>query len=409
MTTFLIAAGALALLGALFIVRPMLTGAGEVESRDTADARVFRDQLEEVERDRMRGAISAAEAEGAKAEISRRLIRAVERGERQCAAGSAPKTTTRLVAGLTLLAAPLIGSAVYLATGAPGLPDLPLAARTDPAAMTRLSQAEAEAEVETRMADAPVDETPRLPDEYVALIKRLEGIVAERQDDAEGNRLLANAYMQMERYAEAWPVWRRLIRIRGEEAPPELYLNQAEAMILASGGYVSPEAETVLAEALARDPNAPIGRYYVGLAAAQRGDLPKAIATWNALLAEATPDTSWLPVVRAMLAEAVRVRDGEDAPSTSAPGPTAEDMAAAEQMSSEERAAMIEGMVGQLEARLSDNGGEPEEFLRLINAYRTLGREEDAQRVYEMSQDKLEGSAASFVREQALVMGLVTE
>ncbi|MDT8345663.1 MAG: c-type cytochrome biogenesis protein CcmI, partial [Thermohalobaculum sp.] len=297
----------------------------------------------------------------------------------------------------------------YLSVGAPGLPDLPLAARdTAEALALRPSQAEAEA----RMGATPPAEAPQFPEEYLALIARLEGIIAERPDDPEGNRLLANAYMQMQRYADAWPVLARLIAIRGAEAPADLYGSQAEAMVLAAGGYVSPEAEAVIAAALTRDPQQPLARYYSGLARAQAGDLDGAIGVWRAMLQGAPADAEWRGFVAEMLAEAMRIRDGApaaDLPLPVEPGPGAADIAAADEMTPEDRAAMIEGMVGRLEERLTVDGGEPEEFLRLINAYRVLGRDEDARRAYALSQSKLDGSAASFIREQALVMGIIAE
>ncbi|MCL5777331.1 c-type cytochrome biogenesis protein CcmI [Limibaculum sp. FT325] len=407
MTLFLIVAGALAVLAAAAIALPLLRGGTQAESRDAADARVFRDQLDELDRDLARGVISQAEAEGARAEVSRRLLRAAERARRSAGGAPAPRAVTGLVAGITLLAAPLVAAGVYLSVGAPGLPDLPLADRGPAGTQAmRPSQAQAEAQVPPPGPEV----ASAFPEEYLSMIARLEEIVAERPRDPEGNRLLANAYMQLQRHAEAWKVIARLIEIQGSAASADLYGRQAEAMALAADGYVSPEAEAVIAEALARDPAQPMARYYAGLAMLQSGQLEGAIAAWRAMLDEAPAGAEWRDFVAEMLAEAERIRDGGAAPSpATTPGPGAADMAEAGQMSAEERAAMIEGMVGRLEERLAAEGGEPEEFLRLINAYRVLGREEDARRAYEMSQQKLEGSEASFIREQALVMGLIAE
>jgi cytochrome c-type biogenesis protein CcmH len=57
-------------------------------------------------------------------------------------------------------------------------------------------------------------------------------------------------------------------------------------------------------------------------------------------------------------------------------GPSAEDMAAAGDMTPEERQAMIEGMVGQLEERLFTESGPVEEWLKLLNALQVLGQPE---------------------------------
>jgi cytochrome c-type biogenesis protein CcmH len=58
------------------------------------------------------------------------------------------------------------------------------------------------------------------------------------------------------------------------------------------------------------------------------------------------------------------------------PGPSPEDMAAAGDMTAEDQQAMIEGMVGQLEARLLAEGGSVQEWLRLINALQVLNQTE---------------------------------
>lgn len=47
-------------------------------------------------------------------------------------------------------------------------------------------------------------------------------------------------------------------------------------------------------------------------------------------------------------------------------------------MSPEDRQAMIEGMVANLQTRLDTQGGAPAEWARLIGAYRVLGREDEA-------------------------------
>jgi cytochrome c-type biogenesis protein CcmH len=79
-------------------------------------------------------------------------------------------------------------------------------------------------------------------------------------------------------------------------------------------------------------------------------------------------------------------------------------------MSPEERQAMIEGMVARLEDRLTSDGGTPEEWLRLINAYVQLGRRDDATRVARLGIASFgDGSEAGFLREQALLMGVIEQ
>src|SRR5262245_65662594 len=101
------------------------------ERRAGTDVAVYRDQLDEIERDRAAGLIEDNEAAGAQVEVSRRLISAVDAQ----ASGSATTTmattaaTTwrrRAVAIVALVALPVGAAAFYLTVGSPLLPDQPL-------------------------------------------------------------------------------------------------------------------------------------------------------------------------------------------------------------------------------------------------------------------------------------------
>ena len=63
-------------------------------------------------------------------------------------------------------------------------------------------------------------------------------------------------------------------------------------------------------------------------------------------------------------------------------GPSAADMAAAAEMSSEDRAAMVRGMVERLADRLAREGGPAEDWARLITALGVLGETDDARDIY---------------------------
>lgn len=68
---------------------------------------------------------------------------------------------------------------------------------------------------------------------------------------------------------------------------------------------------------------------------------------------------------------------GED-PAQTARGPSAEDIAAAQELSDEDRTAMIESMVEGLAARLQEESGDREGWIRLARSYNVLGRPGDA-------------------------------
>lgn len=70
------------------------------------------------------------------------------------------------------------------------------------------------------------------------------------------------------------------------------------------------------------------------------------------------------------------------------PAPDAGAMAAAADMSPEERQDFIRSMVGQLEARLADEGGGPEEWARLISSLGVLGETDHAREIYAEAQGR---------------------
>ena len=131
------------------------------------DLKVYRDQLAEVERDLARGVIGPDEAGRLRVEVSRRLLEA-DRALQGAAAGRALPLLP--VAGVVavLLAG---GAGVYWHLGAPGYPDMPLAARlaaSDTLYRTRPSQVEAEAQApapEAVQPDAQFEGRP-LADEH---------------------------------------------------------------------------------------------------------------------------------------------------------------------------------------------------------------------------------------------------
>ena len=77
-------------------------------------------------------------------------------------------------------------------------------------------------------------------------------------------------------------------------------------------------------------------------------------------------------------ARAYAAQQGGAAAQTSRPGPTAEQMQAAGAMSESDRAAMIEGMVEGLSAKLEANPDDPDGWVRLLRARKVLGQDEKA-------------------------------
>lgn len=409
--TFWITAALLTLILAALLLRAVMRRGGALRSAAEADLGLYRDQLAEVERDAERGTISAAEAERSRIEISRRILDADRAAK---ARGASAARGPLFVPVLAVLA--LLGGAfwLYRDVGAPGYPDLPIADRIERAKALRAdrpSQAEAEAKATLPAAPAP-------DPAYAELLERLRKAVAANPNDLTGQQLLARNEAKVGNFAAAAQAQRKVIQIVGKNATADDYATLSDLYVQATGGYVSPEAEEAAGEALARDPKNGTARFFVGLMWAQTGRPDLAFEFWRALLEDGPEDAPWIAPIRdqiGLLASAAGVRymppPPPGAPMAGAlKGPSAEDVAAAADMSSEDRMAMIRGMVGQLSERLYSEGGSVGEWARLISSLGVLGDTDKAKEAWDKAQAAFAGqedalSALRTAAEQAGVGG----
>jgi cytochrome c-type biogenesis protein CcmH len=354
------------------------------------DVDVYRDQLREVDRDRERGTLTDEEAEAARAEVARRLL-AADRARRARDVGDGAGMPWL---GAALVAVPVVAVAVatYWAIGAPGYADMPLQGRieaVEAARAGRPGQEIAEAEVPDRIDASRPDVNE--------MAEQLRDVLKGRPNDLRGWRLAVETEAGLGDLEAAWRAQDRVVAILGDEAGGEEFAVLAELMILAAGGYVSPEAERALTEALRRDPANGSARYYAGLMYAQGGRPDLAWPIWRRLVGDSRPDDPWVGPILEQI-ERVSSLAGDPTPVEQLPqptGPTAADMAAAEGLSLDERIEMIEGMVDGLATRLASEGGPPGDWARLVTAYGVLGRTDAAVAVYQEARLVFEGDPAA--------------
>jgi cytochrome c-type biogenesis protein CcmH len=315
-------------------------------SRGGSDIEIYRDQLDEVARDRAIGLIGDAEAEAARIEVSRRLIAADEAiSTDKKESFTVALWSRRATALVAILLLPIGAIAVYITLGSPQLPGAPLAAR-----LGELHE------------NSPI----------ATLISRLEQHLETNPNDVQGYELLGSVYMRLGRFNDAVDARRRLLTLQGENATRESDLG--EALTAAAGSMVTNEAKAAFERALALDAKDFKAQFFIGLAAEQDGDRKKAAEIWRDMLSKAPPDAPWIEVVRQDLARV----DGELPPIVATPGPNAQDIAAASEMSAADRNEMIRGMVARLADRLKQNGNDLEGWQRLLRAYMVLGERDKA-------------------------------
>lgn len=383
--TFWIVTSLMAAAAAFLIALALLRSRSDAAPAAAYDLQVYRDQLKDVDRDLARGVIGAEDADRIRTEVSRRILAADAQMQMQLGGGGQPRSASMVAAivlGVALIGGSLI---VYRALGAPGYGDLSLAQRIEQSrkiSENRPPQAEAEARM-------PAFEEPALDASYKDLITRLRETVVQRPDDRQGLALLARHEANLGNYIAAYQAKARLIDLMGEDATAMDHAELAELMIAATGGYVSPEAEAVLRQTLSRDPWYGPGRYYWGLMLIQNDRPDLAFRIWEQTLRAGPPNAPWNTAIREQIGEAAwraGVEYEVPAAPTALPGPSAEDMQAAQDMDAQDRQAMIQSMVDGLAERLATEGGSAEEWARLIGALGVLGDRDRAQAIYAEAQ-----------------------
>lgn len=364
---WIIAGGASILLALAIWLVVLRSAAKDAKPAAAYDLDVYRDQLKELARDQARGIISSEDAERAKVEISRRILEADR--ALQAEGGAAPGQVLPLA--LALMATLGLALFVYARIGAPGYPDVPLQTRIaeiEAQRATRPDQIEAEA---TAPAFPPVE----MGEDQLAALAALRE--AAEGDEIDTLLTLARAEAQARDYIAARQAQERAIAVMGPRADAEVWVNLARMRVLAAGGYVSPEAEEALRQALALDPGQGDARFLLG-AMYQRQNRPDlAFAIWRDLLADSAGDAPWVRPILDQIEEVAFFAGQRIDLATIAPqmarGPSQEQMDAAADMSPEDRLAMIESMVAGLNDRLASEGGPAEDWARLIGAYGVLG------------------------------------
>jgi len=364
-------AGLLALACVWLLLIP-LRWSRDVRGRAQSDVAVYKDQLEEVERDLERGTIGEVEAQAARNEISRRLLAAD--GARQTHASRQSGAATQF-AWITVVAMPMIAVPLYLYSGAPGLPSQPFA---------------------ERLAAAPENQS------LEELVARVEEHLRANPADAEGWQVVAPIYARMGRFEDAAMAYGRLIDLDGPTG--QRLADLGEAMVFADEGIVSDKAAAVFNRAVELDADNAQARYFQGLAALQEGRTEVAREIWQRLADTADPALPWAQMVARSLAQLDDPAEErlEDAP------------AAANSIASlppEERAAAIEAMVEGLDQRLSTDGGTEDEWRRLIRARTVLGDEAAARDALTRGVEDLAPDTAAVARlvSAAREMGIVLE
>jgi cytochrome c-type biogenesis protein CcmH len=346
-----------------YLLRPLRVDADASVGPAGADLAVYRDQLQEIEAERERGLLTSDEFEGARTEIARRLIKRAEEGDAgegavaasSLAQGSgAARGLVYVIGGLV----PVLAVTLYVAAGSPNLGGLPYLARQS----------------------APIEQAP-----IMEVIGRIEERLRAVPDDGQGWDVIAPVYLRLGRYGDAAHAYGEAARLLGET--PKRLVGFGEATLMVNNGVVTDAVRGASERILQLEPGRIEPRIWLVLAMEQDGNFSGALKAYREMLDTSPKDAPWRQAVAEridVIEKKIATNDKTPLPSPSAapaqaPAPEAQPNAAAVQdMSPADREKFIERMVAGLADRLKTDGKDLDGWIRLLRAYKVLGRENDA-------------------------------
>jgi cytochrome c-type biogenesis protein CcmH len=188
-------------------------------------------------------------------------------------------------------------------------------------------------------------------------------------------------------------------------------------MIQSGDGKISAQALTELKQVTAANPSDPRARFYLALYKDQQGDHRGAVADWITLLKSAPAGAPWVPEVRRVVEQVAKEEKLDvsaqlpvaTGPATdAAPGPNAQQVAAAQQMPVGDRNTMIHAMVDRLAGTLKQNPHDADGWVRLMRARMVLGEKDKAVAAYRAAREAFAKDAAQLttLESQARALGV---
>ncbi len=261
MTQFALFATLLIVVVAAFLLPPLWLGLRAQKDRTdrkAANLAIFRDQLNELEREKSEGSLAANEFDQASGELRRRLLDDVDSGAAQSEtpANFAPSRKTAIA---LLILLPTLALVSYGILGNPRA--------LDPAQTTARPQ--------------------MTPEQIDGMVAKLAERMKANPDDLPGWVMLGRSYKTLGRYAEAVEAYSKAEKLIDED--PNLLASYAETIAMANGKGLKGKPAQLIAKALKLDPKHAHSLFLAGAAAMEAGNNKQGIAYWEALLPQVEP------------------------------------------------------------------------------------------------------------------------
>jgi len=240
---------------------------------EDASLAIYQQRLKELEIDQATGALSPAQAESARHELERELLR--EQGDELAdQTPTTPATRPGLAwTVLVVLLMPALALGLYYQLGKPELANNAnsgMPHSTDSQSMERM-------------------------------LTQVQDYLAEHPDDLKGWLLLGRSNMSLKRYGDAARALAQAYRLKSDD--PDILLRYADALAMNQGGSLLGEPAKLIHQAVSLSPEDHTALWLEGMVALERQDYAGALQRWQHLLPMLT-DADERQEVQQMIAKA---------------------------------------------------------------------------------------------------------
>lgn len=302
MTVFWSIAAIMSLLALLFVVTPLLRyRARHAVDLDALNTEVARARFTELDLDLASGRIEQDQYDAARADLERELLHDLGDGSKP----GRPVRNGSWAAVLLALAVPVGATLLYKSIGTEQIITL---LQENPLAQRR----EAAQQAQQAAPQMSVEE----------MVSRLATRLQNEPDNLKGWMMLAKSYSVLNRFDQAVPAYRNIMRLGGGENAGIL-ADFADALAATSDGRFTDEAGIMLARALALEPTNLKALWLAGHWKNQSGDTAAAIGYWEQAAGQMPPQSEDWKIITAQIEQA-RQRAGLPAAATPPPAQVAQ-------------------------------------------------------------------------------------
>lgn len=286
MILFWVICALLIVIALAFVLPPALQRSEENvvsdEERRQANIEIYRDQLSELEADRLNGIVAEDQYAQDRDEIERRLLEDVTTTQSKKTTGAAP-INARNTAYLLGIGLPLVAIVLYMKIGEPDRITNPAPVGAPPGAASAAPPERTQAQIEANVAK---------------LAERLKS----SPNDVQGWTMLARSYSSMEKYSEASDAYAKATELNPKDA--DLLAEYAFVTGMAEGRSLEGKPTEIINRALKIDPENAKALQLAGSAAFQSKDYKKAVDYWQRVLKKVPPGSEVAETITARINEA---------------------------------------------------------------------------------------------------------